>query len=69
MINVVKERLEEKKTELKIKQEYFSVMCHNEMNSNTFERNAINDLLIMQQLKSEIKELEHLATVHKFTTK
>lgn len=34
-------------------------MWHNEKHLGCFERNAINDLLIMQQLKSEIKELEH----------
>lgn len=56
----IKERLENKKAELKQKQEYFIVLCHSEMNTKTFERNAINDLLVMQQLKSEIAELERL---------
>lgn len=56
----IKERLENKKSELKQKQEYFIVLCHSEMNTKTFERNAINDLLVMQQLKSEIAELERL---------
>lgn len=60
---ILVERLEGKKTELKQKQECFSVMCHNEMDSKTFERNAINDLLVMQQLKSEISELEHMKTL------
>lgn len=53
------ERLNNKKSELKERQESFSVMCHNEMDSGCFERNAISDLNIMQQLKSEISELEH----------
>ena len=40
-------------------------MCDNEMDSKTFERNAINDLLIMQQLKSEIAELEHFEMMNR----
>lgn len=56
--NVV-ERLNIKKQELSERQEQFDVLWHNEKHSKCFERNAINDLLIMQQLKSEISELEH----------
>lgn len=55
----ITERLSAKKSELKQRQEHFSIFCHNEMQSSCFERNAINDLLVMQQLKSEIEELEH----------
>lgn len=62
--NIV-ERLNNKKTELSERQDQFDVMWHNEKNSGCFERNAINDLLIMQQLKSEIKELEHWETIIK----
>ena len=57
--NIV-ERLNNKKAELSERQDQFDVMWHNKRHSGCFERNAINDLLIMQQLKSEIKELEHL---------
>lgn len=64
-IKIVTERLESKRAELKAKQEYFNVMCHNEMDSKTFERNAINDLLVMQQLKSEIAELEHFEMMNR----
>lgn len=56
--NIV-ERLNNKKSELSERQDQFDVMWHNERKSGCFERNAINDLLIMQQLKSEISELEH----------
>lgn len=56
--NIV-ERLNNKKVELSERQDQFDVMWHNERHSGCFERNAINDLLIMQQLKSEIKGLEH----------
>lgn len=61
MYETVIKRLESKKEELEKEQEYFTVMCHNEMNTNNFERNAINNLLVMQQLKTEISELEHLS--------
>lgn len=56
--NVI-ERLNSKKAELVERQDQFDVFWHNEKHSKCFERNAINDLLIMQQLKSEISELEH----------
>lgn len=56
--NVV-ERLNIKKQELSGRQEQFDILWQNEKHSKCFERNAINDLLIMQQLKSEISELEH----------
>lgn len=60
--NIV-ERLNNKKSELSERQDQFDVMWHNERKSGCFERNAINDLLIMQQLKSEIAELEHLEMI------
>lgn len=60
--NIV-ERLNNKKSELSERQDQFDVMWHNERKTGCFERNAINDLLIMQQLKSEIAELEHWETL------
>lgn len=60
--NIV-ERLNNKKSELSERQDQFDVMWHNERKTGCFERNAINDLLIMQQLKSEISELEHWETL------
>ncbi len=59
MYKMISDRLENKKSELKERQEQFTVMCEREMQSGTFERNAIADLVVMQQLKSEIGELEH----------
>lgn len=56
--NVV-DRLNIKKQELIERQEQFDVFWSNEKHSQCFERNAINDLLIMQYLKAEISELEH----------
>ncbi len=66
--NIVK-RLENKKEKLKKEQNIFTIMCSNEMNSQCFERNAINDLIIMQQLKSEIEELEYLKAHMEFNMK
>ena len=56
---ILTDRLKQKKDELREKQYQFSIMCENEMQSGTFERNAISDLVVMQQLKSEIGEMEH----------
>lgn len=44
--NVI-DRLNIKEQELAERQEQFEVMWHNEKHSKCFERNAINDLLIM----------------------
>lgn len=63
MHDLITERLNVKKSELFERQEQFDVMWHNEKNSGCFEHNAINDLLIMQQLKAEIAELEHWETL------
>lgn len=60
---MITDRLSNKKNELKERQEQFAVMCEREMQSGTFERNAIADLVVMQQLKSEIAELEHWETI------
>jgi hypothetical protein len=56
---MIANRLESKRKELAYKQEVFLATCNNEINTSCFERNAINELLVMQQLKSEIKELEY----------
>lgn len=59
MYGLIVERLNIKKLELFDREQQFDVMWHNEKNSGCFERNAINHLLVTQQLKSEIAELEH----------
>lgn len=63
MHDLITERINIKKAELSERQDQFDVMWHNERKSGCFERNAINDLLIMQQLKSEISELEYWETL------
>ena len=61
--DILVKRLENKKAELKERQEQFISVCENEMNSNIFERNAINKLMIMQSLKSEIAELDFMQSI------
>lgn len=56
---ILEKRLKDKEEELDERQYQFEVMFHNEKNSGTFERNAINDLMIMMQLKSEIGEIKY----------
>lgn len=63
MYELISERLKAKAKELKERQEQFDIVWNRERHSDCFERNAINDLLIMQQLKSEIHELEHWKTL------
>lgn len=52
-------KINDKKVELSERQDSFEIMWNNEKHSGCFERNAINDLLIMQQLKSEISEMKY----------
>lgn len=56
-------RLNNKKVELLAWQERFGVMWENEKASECFERNAINELLVMQQLKTQIEDLELLEVI------
>lgn len=58
---VVKAKLQKKKEELATKQDYFKVFCDSEMHTGNFERNAINDLMVMLELRTEIKGLETIA--------
>lgn len=56
-------RLNSKKEELKTRQTNFMIMCNNEINTSCFERNAINELIAIMQIKTEVKELEHLELI------
>lgn len=60
---VITERLQSKKDELSRRQEQFRAIWNMEKTSGCYERNAINDLLIMQQLKVQIEELEFLEVI------
>ncbi len=57
------EKLEAKKAELKSRRMYFRIMVDNEIDTGCFEQNAINDLLYMKELRTEIAELEHWTRV------
>lgn len=57
-VETLRIRLEAKKEELKQRKESYLILAEREINTSQYERNAISDLLIMMQLKAEIKELE-----------
>lgn len=57
-IDIMEQELQAAKGELKKKQEEFLWFIQHDMDTSTFERNAINDLLIMLALKEKIKLLE-----------
>lgn len=56
------ERLEKKSAELKTMQENFLIFAK-EINTASFESNAISTLLAMQKLKTEISELDFLYNI------
>ena len=62
-MNTIKERIKNKREILKQRKVYFSDLCNSQMDTKNFEQNAITELLLMQQLKSEIAELEHLEMI------
>ena len=57
MNKILRQRLAAKKRDLKNQQEYFRIDMKNIEQSN-YEDNAINELLYMKKLKTEIAELE-----------
>lgn len=57
MKETMKKMLEAKKRELERQQEYFRIDIKN-MDSSTYENNAISALLEMKKLKTEIAQLE-----------
>lgn len=57
MIEVMEGMLEAKKRELERQKEYFQIYIKN-IESPTYEDNAINILLGMKKLKTEIAQLE-----------
>ena len=50
----------EKDEELCLKQKHFLVFCESEMNTSNFEQNAINELIAMAKIKTQMKELWQL---------
>ena len=64
MNNIMGQRLAAKKRELENQQEYFRIDIKNIEQSN-YEDNAINTLLYMKKLKTEIAELELVMQLRK----
>ena len=57
MNDVLEQRLDAKKQDLENQQEYFRINMKN-IKQSSYEDNAINALLYMKKLKTEIAELE-----------
>lgn len=55
----MKIELQKLQEELKVKQEKFKRSMEIDLNSDYYERNAIADLIVMSELKSQIKILEY----------
>ena len=64
MNDVLEQRLAAKKRDLENQQEYFKIDMKNIKQSN-YEDNAINALLNMKKLKTEIAELELILQLQK----
>ena len=62
--NTISSRLTQKREELREMQAHFINICNTDINAYNFEINAIYDLIIIERLKSEIKELERIVTFH-----
>lgn len=58
MDDVLEQRLTAKKRDLKQMQDFLKIDMENNINSQNYEDNAINTLLNMKKLKTEIAELE-----------
>lgn len=58
IVEILERNLAKEKEGLKKRREYFLVMVNNEMNTTCFEKNAISELLIMQEHKNNITAIE-----------
>lgn len=63
MNETINDRLREKKRELEAVLISIANMVEKDAKATCFENNMMSLLLISKELKSEIKELEHLAAV------
>lgn len=59
MKELQKERLNAKKKEIVSRQNALEIYWQNNKDKPLVEKNAINELLILMQLKSEVEELEN----------
>jgi hypothetical protein len=68
MIEMLEHRLATKRQNLENEQKYFEIDMKN-IDSPTYEDNAINALLSMKKLKTEIAELEIILQIEQNTIK
>jgi hypothetical protein len=64
MKEFLEQKLQEKEKQLNQRKEVFKIVVENEIDTGNFERNAIADLTIMLELKTEIKELKNIISVY-----
>jgi hypothetical protein len=64
MKEFLEQKLREKEKQLNHRKEVFKVVVENEIDTGNFERNAIADLTLMIELKTEIKELKNIISVY-----
>ena len=64
MEEFLEQKLQEKEKQLNQRKEVFKIFVENEIDTGNFERNAISDLTIMLELKTEIKELKNIISVY-----
>lgn len=57
-MNFLEQKLERKKELLNSRKNNFKIMFLNEFEDDSFEKNAISELLYMLEIKAEIRELK-----------
>ena len=58
IVEVLEKKLTSANEELETRKNYFLLMVNNEINTSCFEKNAINELLVMMECKNRIKTIE-----------
>lgn len=64
MKEFLEQKLQEKEKQLSQRKEIFKIFVENEIDTGNFERNAIAELTVMLELKTEIKELKNSLSVY-----
>ena len=59
MKEVLEQKLAATKATLEKRKKNFCIMVGNEIDTSCFEKNAINELIVMLELKRTIETLEH----------
>ena len=63
VIDVLRTRMDIHKSQLQQEQTSFEIMVDTQLNSSTFENNAISALLNMKSHKDAIKEIEYALSI------